>query len=284
MIRERAIQFGDGAALVGVLSEARQGETAGSGKPALLILNAGILHHVGPSRLHVTLARQMAGAGFPTLRFDISGIGDSEPRRDGMHVDEAVIAEVRQAMDYLAQKKGVTSFILGGICSGADSSFRAALADPRVVGIFQIDGYAYLNLRHHYHHYAPRVFHLAPWLRFGRKLIGRLRTGLGLPMGKGAQPDALATFVRRFPPKSEVESGLQTLSARGVRQLHVYTGGQSLHYNYRDQFWDNFRAVDFQGQAHHEYLPDADHTFTGLEQQKLLVECLSSWIRKTWPR
>ena len=90
------------------------------------------------------------------------------------------------------------------------------------------------------------------------------------------------TFVRRFPPREQVESGLRLLVERSVDQLHVYTGGQRDYYNYKAQFWDNFASVDFRGKARLEFLPDADHTFTSLRQQALLVDAICGWLRDTW--
>ncbi len=278
--RERAVQFGDGAGLVGVLSEPRGGVADEDERPALILLNAGLLHHVGPSRVHVTLARTLALKGYTTLRFDFSGIGDSEPRRDGRHFDEASVSEIRDAMDYLHERRGTTSFVVGGVCSGADASFRAALADARIVGLVQVDGYAYRNVRFYLHHYAPRLLRTKSWSGFaGRQMVNLLRK---LGLGYTPTSPGWTTPMREFPPKEEVEQGLRALTARGVEQLHLYTAGQGAYQNYANQFWDNFRSVDFDGRAQVGYLAGADHTFTALDQQLHLVGLISGWMERTW--
>jgi pimeloyl-ACP methyl ester carboxylesterase len=281
-IKEQAVQFGTGAGLVGVLCHPRGPQRSGSDRPSFLILNAGILHHVGPSRVHVTLARALASKGFTTLRFDFSGIGDSEPRRDGLHVDEATVAEIREAMEFLLQKRGATRFVIGGICSGADGSFRGALADPRIVGVVLVDGYAYRNFRYHVHRNLPRLLRLRSWRNFvarrGRSFLDRI----GVRLAENDAAPRWRTAVRVFPPKDEVERGLQALADRGVEQLHLYTAGQQNYQNYATQFWDNFNGVDFKGKAELHYLAQADHTFTDLDQQAQLVALVTAWMERVW--
>jgi pimeloyl-ACP methyl ester carboxylesterase len=246
------------------------------------MLNAGILHHVGPSRLHVTLARALAAKGFTTLRFDFSGIGDSEPRRDGLHVDEAAVSEVREAMEFLSKKRGATRFVVGGICSGADGSFRAALADDRIVGLVQIDGYAYRNLRYHLTRNLPRVLRLRSWRNFIVRRSKNVLNGVGVRSRTSDTEPRFRTPVRVFPPKDDVAKGLSTLVDRGVEQLHLYTAGQQAYQNYATQFWDNFKAVDFKGKADVHYLSRADHTFTDFGEQSRLVELISAWMERSW--
>ncbi len=56
-MRERAMKFGDESNLVGVLAEPDAGEKQ-TDTPCVLMLNAGILHHVGPFRIYVDMALQ----------------------------------------------------------------------------------------------------------------------------------------------------------------------------------------------------------------------------------
>lgn len=71
-ITETAHVFGEG--LVGVLSRPRQ---IVAGRPAVILLNAGLVQRSGPFRVYAQLARALASCGFVVLRFDLSGRGDS---------------------------------------------------------------------------------------------------------------------------------------------------------------------------------------------------------------
>src|SRR5436190_8757987 len=102
-MRERAVRLGKNA-MVGVLTEPDP-QVRSADAPAVVLLNAGLLHRVGACRLHVRVARALAPAGFTSLRFDFSGMGDSEPRRDGLSFEEAAVREVQEAMDYLEKTR-----------------------------------------------------------------------------------------------------------------------------------------------------------------------------------
>jgi alpha-beta hydrolase superfamily lysophospholipase len=99
-------------------------------RPAIVFFNAGAVHHVGPNRVYVTLARHLSAAGFPCFRFDLEGIGDSvlrTPGRENHPYPDTATADARAALDHLRQRFGYTRFIALGLCSGAHTSFHAGL-------------------------------------------------------------------------------------------------------------------------------------------------------------
>src|SRR5689334_20064244 len=69
---ENAIVFGGDVRLVGIVTTPAETRADRTG---VILLNAGVVHRVGPNRLYVTLARRLAQAGLTVLRFDHSGIG-----------------------------------------------------------------------------------------------------------------------------------------------------------------------------------------------------------------
>lgn len=132
LAHERVVHFGDRNALMGIVTHPAAGIS--QLKPALLFLNAGLIHRVGPFRMHVELARRMAaGAGhrFTSFRLDQSGLGDSAPRVGGMSYEERAVADAREAMDALSARFGINRFIAIGLCAGAMNAHRAALAASR---------------------------------------------------------------------------------------------------------------------------------------------------------
>ena len=284
MIRERVVRFGKSSPLVGIASEPPASRVAPE-RPAVLLLNSGILHRVGACRFHVALARRLAEQGTYALRFDFSGIGDSEVRRDDLPFERSAIIEVREGMDHLAASKGVKHFVLFGLCSGADMAFEAAHADDRVVGLAVLDPWVYRTPRYFVRRYGPRLLMPSAWVNFVRVRVapGRNAGAAGVAAGAALEDLELATYVREFPPRRTAEERLRALIARGVRLCAIFSGGQSDHYNYRGQFRDAFRGVDFAGQLQEEYLPDADHIFTNLEHQRILEGTLSAWADADWP-
>jgi len=188
-------------------------------------------------------------------------------------------------MDHLAASKGVKHFVLFGLCSGADMAFEAAYADERVVGLAVLDPWVYRTPRYFLQHYGPRLLTPSAWANFVRvRVAPRLAAGAGADAAGGVPEDLdLPTYVRDFPPREASEARLRALVARGVRLCTIFSGGQSDHYNYRGQFRDAFRGIDFGDQLQEEYLPAADHIFTNLEHQRILEATLSAWADAAFP-
>ena len=125
-IEERLCRFGAGEHLFGILSRNPQALSA----TAIVLFNAGSVHRVGPNRVYVTLARNLAAQGVSCFRFDLESLGDSvlrSPGREGHPYPDTAIADARTALGYLKQQFGFKRFIVMGLCSGAHTAFHAAL-------------------------------------------------------------------------------------------------------------------------------------------------------------
>jgi len=138
-MNEYAHLVGNSGALVTIITTPSRATHDAEGRPALIILNAGIVHHIGPARWSVRLARRMAGRGHVAVRFDHAGIGDSDPRRDARPFNAAAVDELREVIDAVQRMHGVHSFIVMGLCSGASTSILCAQADPRVVAAIAVN-------------------------------------------------------------------------------------------------------------------------------------------------
>ena len=136
-IREQAALFGARKSLVGIVTH--DPAQARTNLPAIVILNAGIIHRVGPNRMFVGVARTLAANGHLVVRFDLSGIGDSEPRDDGLAPLEAALADIHEVINSLEATRQVRRVILVGLCSGADQSIIYGGRDSRIAGVVLID-------------------------------------------------------------------------------------------------------------------------------------------------
>ena len=109
--------------------------TEGAGtpqSPTIVLVNEGNTHHIGQSRVWVDLARQLGGAGFRVLRFDLSGNGDSGTRPDQpAHVARAPEAgdDVTEAVRAISPEDP-TDVVLIGFCSGAYQIAEQSLDRP----------------------------------------------------------------------------------------------------------------------------------------------------------
>jgi pimeloyl-ACP methyl ester carboxylesterase len=260
---ERIARIGRPEPLAGILCEPEEIDPS---RPAVLLLNSGVMHHVGACRLSVRLARRIAEtSGLPSLRFDFSGIGDSAPRRSLESHEDTLLGEVREVMDHVSKTRGIDRFILFGLCSGAYASFRTAVADERVVAIVQIDGWCFPTRKSTLRAYGPKLASPAAWgralLRGGAALRGAETGPTGAEIAGVDSRDFEVADFGAEPTRDDVESGLETLVARGVRMLNVFVG-RRIEYNYPEQYRDCFGAVDFRDLLTLHYLPDANHIVT----------------------
>lgn len=269
---ERAYVFGSHQGLVGVLCEPQGGLRPEC--PVVVCANVGLNHRVGPNRVWVELARRLAQAGYATLRFDLSGFGDSEPRRDTRSDVERAALDLREALDFLAQRKGARRFVLVANCSGTDSQHVVALEDARVVGTVTIDGYAYRNAAYWLRRQVLRCVHPARWLRWQRRLRLEERDATREP------GEMREVWTREFPTRERFAADLDALVTRGVRMLMVFTTGADLRYNHRGQFHALFGHRDA---IEVEYDARADHLLSAGADREHFLARTQAFLQRHFP-
>lgn len=291
-MNEQTVVFGSDCQLVGVLTPAGDGA---SSLPAVVLLNAGLTHHVGPNRLSVRLARELAELGFPALRFDFSGVGDSPPRRDTLAPEKSVFVETKEAMDYLERAHGHRRFVLLGMCSGATISYLAARSEPRVVGV------AMINAQGHLHGFDPELSRelrrrslarhsrrIALKSSFRRKnwrkaLRGQIEISKVVRMLFGNLLHRGGASSRSEPVGAAADpvGGMRELAERGVRLLHVYSeGDEGLDYFHVVLGEERLAEIERDGLSRIEIIPGANHMFTLRWSQDRLSRMMREWAEE----
>lgn len=288
-MRERAIRFGSSSQLLAIVTEP-DAKDRRADAPGVVLLSSGLLHRVGACRMHVRMARALADAGYVSIRFDFAGLGDSDPRRDTLPFEKSGVLETKEAMAILTEKYDVQQFVLAGLCSGADVAFYAAIEDPRVLSIIQLDPFVYRTPRYYIHRYGPRLLRLESWVNILtgktyigpalKKLFGKKKSADGDESHADESELVQSPYVRAFPPREEVAAGLRTLVDRGVRLFHIFSGGQDEHFNYQGQYAASFKDVNFKGLLREDHLPTATHIFTDLRHQAWLDQVTVEWARQ----
>lgn len=116
-----------GSQLFGVLTSPAEG----TARTAVLMLNSGSVHHIGPNRLWVELARAWAARGITVLRLDLSGIGDSRAwpgATDNIVYSPHAASDIAAAVAWLRERPDIQECRLLGLCSGAYHAFKALVA------------------------------------------------------------------------------------------------------------------------------------------------------------
>lgn len=273
-MRERVLEFGPGGRIVGILTEPR---VAKPSRPAVAIPNAGIVHRVGPHRLHVRIARSLADLGFPVLRLDLPGLGDSRGLPAPRSPAEDNLAALSAALDRLEQEGVAESFVALGLCSGADDAIRLACTDPRVAAAAIIDPPVLFPTRKHRILNALSVLaHPEGWRRL---LTGRF--GLSRRVREralGPEPAALRRRKELEKAHAIATAALGFLIESDRRLLLVVTGHQRHRYSYRTQFFDAFTDLPLRRIARVVRLPRADHTFGSEADRHQLLRTLIDWL------
>jgi pimeloyl-ACP methyl ester carboxylesterase len=273
-MKEQAFTFGQGENMVGVLTQPDVPTKA----PPLIVFNAGFIHHVGPGRLSVDIARRAAQVGVTTFRFDLSGLGDSAPRVPAADPITDGLADARAAMDHLSATLGAEKFIVFGLCSGARYVYHVAVAEPRVAGAVMLDGYAYPTVR-------SRTLEVRERLQEPRALLaGAVRRAQRLLSGEPAPKKRRSAFDREgfFPEDVSPERmamGLRTLVDRGVELLNVYSG-EWREYRYEGQLQDAFPDVPLAGKLTERLIEAADHIYFTPPERAAMLDILASWLRQ----
>lgn len=273
---EQAISFGQLDNLLGVLTQPDEASELG---PVVILLNAGLLHRVGPNRLSVDIARRVAIGGVSTFRFDISGIGDSQLGDADLLYVERSRRDISDAMNMLEETIGADRFVLIGLCTGAFNAFRSAVADDRVVGCVFLDGYSYPTLRSRVRHYAPRILQGKRWARYIKR---KLR--IGLWSEESSRREDPVIFETEALPRDRFASQLSTLVSRGTRMLFVYTGGGPQTFNYPRQLHEAFPHIDLDQTSTVHWYPDSDHTYSLPGHRSRLIDDIDAWMAEEFIR
>jgi len=267
-MQEQAFRFGRARHLVGIAGwpSSPAAHTVG-----VIVLNAGLVHRIGPFRLHVEMTRRLNAYGYPTLRFDLSTIGDSAASGESQTRKQQICADVGDAMKLLGEQAACKRFVLIGLCSGSQSAHMVACSDPNVAGAVFLDGYAYRTLGYHVRHYLPRLLDPKRW----RRMLSRRR--------QAAEGSGEPAFTVAPLPQAVVRDDLAGMLDRGLKLCLIYSGGISRYFNHARQFRECFGGVVSRPGVSTRFLKEADHTYILTGDRNRLLDSVERWLSDNFP-
>jgi hypothetical protein len=279
VIQERTMTIGPDGRLVATLTLPRR-EALTRGAPTALLTNSGVISRVGPHRINVRIARWLATRGVASIRFDLSGLGDSRRAPGSRPQLEQWSADTASVMDWAAQHIGSDAFFMVGLCSGAEVALRSALADSRLRGVLLWDMYAYPTARSRRRAFAFRLRRAGP-IGIARGLLTRAGRLLGVapppPVGEARQLAVLEPHRR--PPIEQHAADLQSLVERGTRVLVMFCGGEPVWYNYPGQFHEAMaRFPVVVRDVGCECLMSSNHLLTQRASRDAFMASLQRWL------
>ena len=282
-MNERAVTFGPDHALVGVCSTPRNLRPE---SPIVLLTNAGVLPRQGPHRMNVRIARALAEDGVASLRFDLSGNGDSQSIGNTTGVRAQAVLDIKSAMDWVETEAGKRRFLIFGVCSGAVNAYELALDDDRIAGLMMFDGYWFKS-----RWTTPvRNFKRAMVTGWRQRLVAISRrlfaTSARKEPAMAGSAETLLSGSNPYgnPPLASFVDAMQFLTDRGTEVFFIYSGSVLDVYSYAGQFRDVFERYTFYPRIRCEYHPDIDHTFIARHAQQKMVAIICAWARASFAR
>ena len=280
---EQSIAFGKSGNLVGTicLPDTLSANTP-STNTGMVLFNAGVVHRIGPYRINVRLARQLALRGIPSIRFDLAGQGDSERAPGGLSFEAQSVEDLNDALDALNRAANVSRFALFGFCSGGIHSYAAAQVDTRIAGIMLYDTFTYPTFRSWLKRYIDSIREKGFARAFGDWVERRLPAPLrGADAAEKNLPPTGPPNVGLYtiPTPAELARVLAQLHARGTRICVAYAGS-SFYYRYRKQFSDTFKPYGADKFVVVEYFEQMNHTATLISQQQQFMDYIANWSTK----
>jgi pimeloyl-ACP methyl ester carboxylesterase len=268
---ERAIQFGDGGRVFGVLTEPPNKSAKPGQSPVFVILSAGLLHRVGPSRMHVTLARELAQLGFPVVRVDLSGKGDS-PAREGLTNQESVGADFADIVAGIGSIFPSAKLVLVGMCSGADNAIRLSILESSVIGMVLLDAVCP----------SDSMFKIRSMKKYLEpfRYLRRLRNVFGegaRTVERAVDADIDRLQFRDLPTFAQTQDSFRALLSRNGAVLAIFTQSCLKYYNKQGQLGKVLVVEDYDLVAEERFWPEVEHTWQLSIHRRRLINEIMQW-------
>lgn len=276
-----------GQRLLGILHRPVEGSAPEAAATGVVVIVGGPQYRAGSHRQFVHLARALAAAGHPVLRFDVRGMGDSGGAQRSF---EQISADIAAAIDALfARAPGVQRAVLWGLCDGASAAllYLHERADARVQGLCLLNPWvrseASLARTHVKHYYARRLRERGFWLkllkggvglRAARGLLGNLRrarAGDG-KAGTGSSVESALHYQDRMALGWQRFGGPTLLVLSG----DDYTAREFEEHVRQDDEWR--RAIVRTGVTKRP-IPGVDHTFSSAAAKAQVADLTLAWLK-----
>ena len=277
---ETAVFVCEGETLLGILARPETPAQIG-----VVVIVGGPQYRVGSHRQFVLLSRALAGAGYPVLRFDYRGMGDSTGAQRDF---EVVSADIAAAIDALQQRlPAVKQVALWGLCDGASAAllYCDATHDQRVSGLCLLNPWvrseASLARTQVRHYYRQRLMQKEFWLKLMR---GRIAAGAvggliqKIQLAKAA-PDRHRTDTKHTSFQHRMAAAWNQFDGQLLLLLSAddYTAKEFVEYAGADPCWENYQK--HAGLLRHE-IAGADHTFSNSATQAAAQELVLNWLAR----
>ena len=238
---------------------------------AVLIVTGGFQSRIGSHRQFTKMSRELAMAGYPTMRFDLPGLGDSPGE---LVAFDQTDAHISAAVKMLASTTGLQNIILWGLCDGASAIllYLQKNQDCQVSGLVLVNPWirseTSLARAQIKHYYRGRILEISFW----QKLING-------KVGLKAAREFWGNLLKMARSLKSPSVSLQNAMAQGwsgcrgpillLLSENDITSQEFREYLEKDRVWHE--TVQKKPAVRHTLL-NADHTCSQSASHRMLVE------------
>ena len=249
----------------------------------VLFVVGGPQYRVGSHRQFLLLSRQLAEAGYPTMRFDFRGMGDSP---GDLRDFEAVEIDIGSALDiFFVTCPQINRVVLWGLCDAASASllYWETTRDRRVSGLVLLNPWirseGTLARAHIKHYYGKRLLQVEFWRKLLTGNLGfwQAASGLFSNVKKAHQVNSPSARNETLSFQEKMLRGLQTFPGGVLTVLsgNDYTAKEFLEAVHADPAWTYAMRQPKVTQVN---LPEADHTFSSAEWRGQVENVTKHWL------
>jgi pimeloyl-ACP methyl ester carboxylesterase len=293
-VREQPCFLDDNRLLFGVLSTPSEERTPV--RALVMLVNSGAVHHIGPNRLYVSLARSWAAQGIAVLRLDLSGIGDSSTRpgeKENIVYSPCAGKDMESILAFVRKQFGDLPVHGVGLCSGGYHSFKSAVAGAQLQTVVCINPLTFnwregqslafpeYRVAQDVMRYKTNAFRWQSWKKLltGGVDIPEL-TQVLLRRVVGAGTNSVKDLIRRMhiPLPNDLGTELAGLGRRRIKMLFVFANGEPGIDLLNKGGGSVVSRLKQRGSIAIEFVHGADHTFTSGVHRAHLSDVLTRHV------
>jgi uncharacterized protein len=255
-------------------------------KTGVLIVVGGPQYRVGSHRQFLLISRALAEAGYPTMRFDFRGMGDSTGElRDFEGVNEDVGAAIDAFQAHCPQLERI---VLWGLCDAATACllYWDLTRDARIGGQVLLNPWvrsdATLARTHIKHYYGQRLLQAEFWHKLLRGKLGirRAMQGLATSWLRARKPSSDASADATLPFQTRMMRALEGFPKPTLLILSSddYTAKEFLEACQADAQATRALAAT---QLKRVDVPGADHTFSSRDLRQAVEAATLAWLKQS---
>lgn len=255
----------------------------------VIVLVGGPQYRVGSHRQFVLLGRYLSDAGYPVLRFDHRGIGDSGG--DPVSFEE-LAPDISSAIDEMqAQLPDIDEVVIWGLCDAASAALMYAPHDPRVRGLVLLNPWvrsdgslarAYLG-----GYYITQLFSRVFWKRLftgrvsvrqsARSLVSNIRDSVLQTSAIDGAADQVFGSNTAQPYQNRMK---ESLGRYDGQVLVILSGDDITATEFRKMVAGNrtWRRSLRRESVREHTISEANHTFSRSEWRDRVAEWTLEWL------